>query len=52
VALPAFARHTPLLQQLTDISCPLGLQRQTGSSGFADAGSCFDKQANGHCTVL
>jgi len=42
VALPAFARRTPLLlragQQLNDISCTPGPQQQTCSSGFAAVG--------------
>jgi len=40
VALPAFARHMKLLQQLIDISCWLGPQQQTcrsKKSGFAKA---------------
>jgi len=39
VALPSFARRTPLLQQSIDISCPPGPQQQTCSSGFAFIGS-------------
>jgi len=33
VALPAFGRHTPVVQQSIDISCPSGPQQQTRSSG-------------------
>jgi len=38
VALPAFGRRTLAVQQLTDISCLLGPQQQTCSSGFAAVG--------------
>jgi len=38
VALPTFARNTPLLQQSIYISCPPGPQQQTCSSGFAAVG--------------
>jgi len=37
VALLAFARRTPLLQQSVDISCLPGPQQQTCSSAFAAA---------------
>ena len=40
VALPTFACHVPLLQQSIDISCPLGPQQLTCSSGFAAMGAC------------
>jgi len=40
VALPGFARRTPLLQQSLDVSCPPGPQQQTCSGGFAAAGMC------------
>jgi len=36
VALFAFARRTPLLQQSVAISCPPGPQQQTRSCGWAD----------------
>ena len=36
------------LQQSTDIYCPSGLQQQTCSSGFAAAGSCWDRQTGRH----
>jgi len=36
VALPVFARRTPMLQQSIDMSCPsMGPQQHTRSSGFA-----------------
>jgi len=47
VALPTFACHVPLLQQSIDISCPLGPQQLTCSSGFAAMGACWDKQIDG-----
>jgi len=61
-ALPTFACHMPLLQQLINISCPLGPQQQTCSIGFAADGSCWvswdgqmdgqtDRQMDGHHTV-
>jgi len=53
VALPAFGRRTPAVQQLTDISCLLGPQQQTCSSGFAAVGPCWDRQTgrlDGHLT--
>jgi len=51
MALPPFARHTPLLQQSIDISCPPGPQQQTCSSGLikidfktaVDRGSTSDR---------
>jgi len=42
VALPAFARRTPLLQQSIDVTCSPGPQQQTCSSGFAAVGPCWD----------
>jgi len=38
VALPAFARRTPAVQQSIDISCPPSPQQQTCISGFAAMG--------------
>jgi len=49
VALPAFARRTPLLQQLVNISCPLGPGQQT--CGFAGVDSFWTRQTDGHRTV-
>jgi len=45
-ALPAFARHTPLLRQSIDISCPPSRHQQTCSSGFAAVGPCWDRQTD------
>jgi len=50
VALPAFARRTPLPQQLIDIYCPPSPQQQTYSSGFAAIGPCWDRQTDGRPT--
>jgi len=44
MALPAFARRTPPLQQSIDISCPPGPRLQTCSSGFAAVGQRWDRQ--------
>jgi len=44
--LPAFARHTPLLRQSIDISCPPSRHQQTCSSGFAAVGPCWDRQTD------
>ena len=46
VALPAFARCTPPLQQSTNISCPPGLQQQICSSGFAAVSPCLDRRTD------
>jgi len=46
VALPAFARRTPLLQQSINISCPPGSQQQTCTSGFAAVRPCWDRQTD------
>jgi len=43
VALPAFARRTPLLQQSIDISCLPGPQQQTCSSRIVAVGPCWDR---------
>jgi len=40
-----------LLQQLINISCLMGPQQQTCSSGFAAVGSCWDRQVDGLPTV-
>jgi len=54
MALPAFARYKPQLQQLISISCLPGTQQQTCSSRFATVaalGPCWDRQTDGHRTV-
>jgi len=46
VALPAFARRTPLLQQSIDISCLPFPQQQTCSSVFAAVDPCWDRRTD------
>ena len=53
VALPVFAFHTPLLQQLIDTFYRLSPQQQTCSGGLAAVGPCWDRQkTDGRRTVL
>jgi len=53
---PHIHRHTPLLQQSIDISCPPGPRQQTGSSRAAGLLLCAraetDRQTDGHRAVL
>ena len=46
MALPAFARRTPLLQQSIDISCLPFPQQQTCSSVFAAVDPCWDRRTD------
>jgi len=55
MALPAFARYKPLLQQLISISCLPGKQQQTCSSRFATVaalGPCWDRQTDGQTDTV